>query len=221
MGRMIVSFFTSGGRALNGFASWNDMGKWYSALLADRAEASEPMKQQPAALTSSGSNPLRKMQAIAEFLQHDIRYVAIELGIGSWQPHPAPEVFSQRYGDCKDKATLLRSMLHEIGIESYPVVINTERGSITRETPAHNGFNHVITAIRLPDDLADPSLVATLQHPKLGRILFLTTDQITPFGQIRGALQATMDCWLLPMAANSSDCRSNRPPPTVSSERPG
>ena len=198
-GQMIVSFFPSGGRALNGFAVWDDMGKWYSALLAGRVEASEPIKQQAAALTSSKGNALQKMQAVAEFLQHDIRYVGIELGIGGWQPHPAPEVFSQRYGDCKDKVTLMRSMLHEIGIESYHVVINTERGSVTRETPAHNGFNHMITAIKLPDGLADPSLLAILRHPTLGRILFFDpTDQITPFGQIRGALQANYGLLVTP-----------------------
>jgi transglutaminase-like putative cysteine protease len=199
MGQMIVSFFPSGGRVLNGFAVWDDMGKWYSALLAGRVEASEPIKQQAAALTSSKTNALQKMQAVAEFLQHDIRYVAIELGIGGLQPHPAPEVFSHRYGDCKDKATLMRSMLHEVGVESYHVVINTERGSVTRETPAHSGFNHVITAIKLPDGLADSSLVATLQHPKLGRILFFDpTDEITPFGQIRGALQANYGLLVTP-----------------------
>ena len=67
------------------------------------------------------------MQAIAGFVQHDIRYVAIELGIGGWQPHTASDVFSHRYGDCKDKATLMRTMLHEIGVDSYHVVINAQR----------------------------------------------------------------------------------------------
>ncbi len=95
-------------------------------------------------------------------MQHDIRYVAIELGIGGLQPHAASEVFSHHYGDCKDKATLMRSMLHEIGIESYYVVINTERGVVTRDMPAHNGFNHAIVAIKLPDGMADPSLIATI-----------------------------------------------------------
>jgi hypothetical protein len=75
-------------------------------------------------------------------------------------------------------------------VESYHVLINTERGSVTRETPAHHGFNHAITAIKLPDGLSDPSLIATIQHRKLGRILFFDpTDQLTPFGQIRGPLQ--------------------------------
>ena len=63
---------------------------------------------------------------------------------------------------------------------------------MTRDAPAHNGFNHVILAIKLPDDVKDPSLIAVIQHPKLGRILFFdpTYDVFIPFGQIEGYLQA-------------------------------
>src|SRR5215472_5846892 len=190
-GQMVVTLFPSGGRTSTGFAAWSDMGRWYSGLLAGRFEASPEIKQQVAAITSGKDAQLAKMQAIAQFVQHNIRYVAIELGIGGWQPHPAPEVFAHRYGDCKDKATLTRSMLHEIGVESFHVVINTRRGAVTADIPAHNGFNHAILALKLPDGMNDPSLVAVLQHPKLGRLLFFDpTDEMTPFGQIRGALQA-------------------------------
>jgi hypothetical protein len=190
-GQMVLSFFTSGGPALNANADWSAMGKWYSNLVGERVDASPDIKQEVVTLTASKATSLQKMQAIGNFVQHDIRYVAIELGIGGIQPHPAPDVFSHRYGDCKDKATLVRSMLHEIGVESYHVVINDERGSVTREMPAHNGFNHVITAIKLPDDITDPSLIAVLQHPKLGRLLFFDpTNDLIPFGQLPGYLQA-------------------------------
>jgi len=190
-GQMVVTLFPAGGKAPTGFATWDDMGKWYSSLLAGRMDASPELKQQVATLTAGKNTELAKMQSIARFVQHDIRYVAIELGIGGVQPHPAQEVFAHRYGDCKDKATLTRAMLHEVGIDSYHVAINAERGAVTAETPAHPGsFNHVILAIKLPDGLNDPSLVATLQHAKLGRILFFDpTDELTPFGQIRGELQ--------------------------------
>jgi hypothetical protein len=189
---MIVSFFPPGGPAVrNGFANWEGMGNWYSGLVSGRTDASSQIKEEVSALTSGKTTVLQKMQALADFVQHGVRYVAIELGIGGWQPHPASDVFLHRYGDCKDKATLLHAMLHEIGMESYYVAINTERGRITPGTPAHFGFNHVIVAIKLPDGLAESSLVAVLQHPKLGKILFFDpTDDLTPFGQIRGALQA-------------------------------
>jgi hypothetical protein len=161
---------------------------------------SEAIKQKVSALTAGKTTQLQKMQAIANFVQRDIRYVAIQLGIGGWQPHAAPDVFAHRYGDCKDKATLMRTMLREIGVESYHVVINTQRGSVTRESPAHNGFNHVIVAIKLPDDLKDPSLIAVMQHPKLGRILFFdpTYDELMPFGQIGGYLQANYGLLVTP-----------------------
>ncbi len=190
-GQMIVSFFPSGGRALNGFATWDDMGKWYGNLSSDRTDSSAPIKQEVDNLTASRKTSLQKMQAIADFVQRDIRYVGIELGIGGLQPHPASEVFLHRYGDCKDKATLMRSMLREIGVDSYYVLIHAGRGSVTRDMPAHNGFNHAITAIKLPDSLSDPALIATVQHPKLGRLLFFDpTNDLIPFGQLPGYLQA-------------------------------
>jgi len=82
-------------------------------------------------------------------------------------------------------------MLREINIQSYHLVINNRRGSVAPETPAYHAFNHAILAIRLPDDLTDPSLIATARDPVLGRLLFFDpTDVLTPFGQIKGQLQA-------------------------------
>jgi hypothetical protein len=197
-GEMILSFFSAGVPASSVTANWNNMGKWYLDLVGQRVEASPAIKEEVATLTASKTT-LQKMQAIAAFAQHDVRYVAIELGIGGLQPHAASEVFSHRYGDCKDKATLVRSMLHEIGIDSYHVVINDRRGSVTGEMPAHNGFNHVITAIKLPDGLNDPSLIATMNHPKLGRILFFDpTNDLIPFGQLPGYLQANYGLLVTP-----------------------
>jgi hypothetical protein len=131
------------------------------------------------------------MRAIGKFVQDDIRYVAIELGIGGWQPHPASDVFSHHFGDCKDKATLMSTMLKEIGIDSYYVIVNVNRGAVNAKTPAVNWFNHAILAIKLPEGVNDPSLTAVFQDQKLGRLLiFDPTDDLTPFGYLRGPLQA-------------------------------
>jgi hypothetical protein len=199
-GQMIVSFFPPGGPSSNGFSSWQEMGNWYRNLTSGRRDASAEIKQQAATLTASANTLLDKMKALAQFVQHDIRYVAIELGIGGWQPHAAPEVFTHRYGDCKDKATLLSSMLSQIGVESYYVVINSERGFVTPEIPANvGGFDHVVLAIKLPGNAADPSLIATMDHPRLGKILFYDpTNELTPFGQIGGYLQANYGLLVTP-----------------------
>jgi hypothetical protein len=191
-GQMIVSFFPPGGASRNGFTGWLEMGNWYSNLTNGRRDASPEITQQVAALTASARTPLDKMKALAQFVQNDIRYVAIELGIGGWQPHAASDVFVHRYGDCKDKATLLSSMLSQVGIESFYVVINSERGYVTPEVPANvGGFNHVVLAIKLPANVSDLSLVATIQHPRLGTLLYFDpTNELTPFGEIGGYLQA-------------------------------
>lgn len=171
--------------------SWADLGAWYTELIRDRQQATAAMQQKVVELNDGKATTLAKMNALASFVQTDIRYVAIELGIGGLQPHPASEVFLRHYGDCKDKATLLATLLREMGVESYYVVINTERGAINAETPPNLGFNHVILAIALPDGLDDPSLLAVVRHPTLGRLLFFDpTQPYTPLGRLDGSLQA-------------------------------
>ena len=65
---------------------------------------------------------------MAEFVQKTIRYVAVEIGIGGYQPHFAQETFRNQYGDCKDKVTLFRSLMKALNRDVYPVLINAERG---------------------------------------------------------------------------------------------
>ncbi len=199
-GQMVVTLFPPGGAAANSLPTWHEVGEWETHLTSGRLDASPEIKQEVSKLTAAPTTPVAKMRALAEFMQQNIRYVAIELGIGGFQPHPAAQVFAHRYGDCKDKATLLQSMLREIGVESYYVVINAERGSVTPQTPAYAGaFNHVIVAIKLPDGSPDASLIATIKHPKLGTLLFFDpTNEKIPFGQIGGYLQANYGMLVAP-----------------------
>lgn len=190
-GEMVVSLLPPGGSATQGFQTWKEMGTWEFKLTQGRRDASPEIKAKVAALTAGAPTVLGKMQAVAKFVQGDIRYVAIELGIGGLQPHPATDIFSHRYGDCKDKATLMSAMLHEIGVESYYLDINTDRGGASPERPAMLGwFNHEILAVKLPAEATGPTLIATVEHPTLGRLLiFDPTDEFTAFGRIRGPLQ--------------------------------
>ncbi|HEX3603456.1 MAG TPA: DUF3857 and transglutaminase domain-containing protein [Steroidobacteraceae bacterium] len=173
--------------------SWNDVGIWYAHLIQDRRTASPAIKQKVAELTANLPDTLAKMRALARFVQTDIRYVAIELGIGGHQPHPAAEIFAHRYGDCKDNVTLLSTMLKEIGVDSYYVIINTDRGAVTMNTPPSLNFDHAVMAIALPAGVDAASLPAQIVHPKLGKLLFFDpTDSLTPFGALPGELQANV-----------------------------
>jgi len=172
-------------------ASWHEVGQWYQNLTIGRRDPSPQLAQKVTELTAAEPTLLGKIQLLAEYVQKDTRYVAIELGIGGYLPHSAAETFNNHYGDCKDKATLLSAMLKQIGVDSNYVLINTERGAINANTPPNLGFNHMILAIHLPAGLEDPRLLAQIQHPSLGRLLYFDpTDDLTPFGLVRGPLQA-------------------------------
>jgi transglutaminase-like putative cysteine protease len=169
--------------------SWTDVGLWYGALTQSSRIASPQIKQKVAELTSGLSDPLAKMRVLANYMQRNIRYFAVEIGVGGYQPHPAAEVFAHQYGDCKDKATLLSAMLREIGIESYYVLIDTHRGFVHPNYPSID-FNHAILAIHLPDDVTDASLYALVNDPKLGRLLiFDPTSEYVPLGYLPSPLQ--------------------------------
>jgi hypothetical protein len=187
--RMVLSISRPGAAAA--LESWQDLGHWYVELLRDRRAVSAEMRERVASLTQGAGSTLAKIRALAAFVQTDIRYVAIELGIGGHQPHPAAEVLQHHYGDCKDKATLLGALLSEIGVESYYMVVNTQRGVIEADSAPTLHFDHAILAIRLPADVEDPTLLASVVHPRLGRLLYFDpTDEIVPLGSLSGDLQA-------------------------------
>jgi hypothetical protein len=196
----IISFLPPGGSNKKGFENWAEMGRWENDLTQGRRDPSPELKQKVTELTANLPTTLAKMQALATFIQQNIRYVAIELGIGGLQPHAARDVFAHKYGDCKDKATVLSAMLKEIGVDSYYVPINTVRGGVNAQTPPQMfWFNHVILAIRLPDDVKSASLLAIYNHPALGRMLiFDPTDEMTPLGQVRGDLQSNYGLLVTP-----------------------
>ncbi len=169
--------------------SWNDIGVWYANLTSASRAPSPALQQKVTELTAGISDPLKKMQLLAAYVQQQIRYVAIEVGIGGLQPHPATDVFKHQYGDCKDKVTLLGAMLNQIGVDSYYVMIDTHRGIVNPDFPSLRG-NHMIMAIRLPEEVTANNLYATVDDPQLGRLLFFDpTDEFVPLGYLPPELQ--------------------------------
>jgi len=170
--------------------SWSDLGTWYTSLVADRRQSSPELRQKVKELTEDVTAVSSKIQTLATFVQKEIRYVAIEIGIGGYQPHAAAEVFRNRYGDCKDKVTLLSTMLREIGVESYYVLINTDRSVVHPEFASPLRFNHAIAAIRLPEDPGNSDLQGFVRHARLGPLLFFDpTSPYVTYGDLPAELQ--------------------------------
>jgi len=183
-GRMVVIFFSERTKSQT-YKSWNDLGLWYGQLTADTRNATPALQQKVSELAPASLPLLERVRALSRFAQHDIRYAAIEMGIGGFKPHPAGEILTHRYGDCKDKATILSSMLAQIGVKSYYMLVYDERGIYKQNSPPYLGFNHEILAIQLPEGSYGKPMPAMYEHPRMGHLLiFDPTQDLVPFGEL-------------------------------------
>jgi transglutaminase-like putative cysteine protease len=185
--RLAISFAPSAGGALTvtgarGFSDWKDVSLWYTELSDAMARPDEAITAKVRELTANSRTELDKIRAVARYVQ-ELQYVSVQKGVGRYRPHPAAEVFAKRYGDCKDKANLMRAMLKVLGVESYPVLIFSGDPSYVRaEWASPTQFNHCIIAVRIGPQTEAASVV---HHPSLGRLLvFDATDDSTPVGDL-------------------------------------
>jgi hypothetical protein len=169
--------------------TWQGIGEWYTGLSHDRLHAAPDIASKAAELTVGKTDFYDKAEAIGDFVQQNIRYFVIEMGVGGYQPHPAEDIFRNRYGDCKDKATLLSAMLSSVGIHSALMMVDTERGVVDPTAPSIRG-NHMIAAIEVPKGYESPKM-HSLVTAKTGRryLIFDPTWEKTPFGQLEDNLQ--------------------------------
>jgi len=137
---------------LTTFSSWEEVGRWYASLQKDALVVTPTIQAKADALTKGLTSNDDKLHAIFKEVAQHIHYVGLDFGIGRYQPHPAEEVLSNEYGDCKDKHTLLATLLKAAGIEAWPVLISSSR-PLDPETPSPAQFDHVITLVPLDGKL--------------------------------------------------------------------
>lgn len=170
---------------------WQSIGEWYERLAKDRNKPDAAITAKAQELASGKTGFRERTEAIANFVQGQIRYVAIEIGVGGHQPHTAAEIFRARYGDCKDKATLLSAMLDAVGIHSTWVMVDTNRGMMSSAAPSLAG-NHMIAAIQLPPDYKPEGMYSIVTANSGKRFLiFDPTWEKTPFGHLERELQGS------------------------------
>jgi len=169
--------------------TWQSIGQWYGRLAADRLVASPEIAAKARDLAGSHTDFYDRTEPIAEFVQQQVRYFAIEMGIGGYQPHFAADTFHNRFGDCKDKATLLSAMLSAVGIHSALMMVDHRRGVVDPEAPSLVG-DHMIAAIEIPKNYTSPKLRSVVTS-KSGRryLIFDPTWEKTAFGQLEHNLQ--------------------------------
>jgi len=193
--RLAVSYYPPAGQnsGIKTFANWSDVSAWMSELEDPQVVVDDPLAGKARELTANARTEYEKIQAIGRYVQN-IQYISIQTGLGrggGYRPHVATQVFAKSYGDCKDKANLMRAMLKVLGITAFPVSIYAGDPDYVRpEWPSPQQFNHCIIAVKVSDDTRGPTIV---QHPRLGRLLiFDPTAEATPVGDLPSYLQGSL-----------------------------
>jgi tetratricopeptide (TPR) repeat protein len=135
---------------LTSFVSWQQVGLWYAGLEKDRRAPGPEVRAKAEELTKGLTTDLDKVEALYDFVAINFRYVSLSLGLGRYQPHPSSDVLHNQYGDCKDKHTLLASLLEAEGFHASSVLINSSR-DLDPEVPSPAQFDHVITMLPMGD----------------------------------------------------------------------
>lgn len=191
--RMVVNLIPPEGQApLRTFQTWRDVSRFLSELSDPRSVYSPEMERRARELTEGMTDEFERIRAIGKFAQ-SINYVSIQTNLGrggGYQPKLATEIFKNNYGDCKDKANLMRAMLQALQIESYPVTIHaSDRSLVNADFPSLDGFNHCILAVRVGKGIQRSAVIET---EGLGRLLlFDPTDPYTPLGEMPAGEQGS------------------------------
>ncbi|HEY6972592.1 MAG TPA: DUF3857 domain-containing protein, partial [Candidatus Angelobacter sp.] len=152
---------------VSSFQSWEEVGRWYDSLQRDRIVPSNEIRARAAELTRNAADDSAKIQAIYKYVSTQYRYIGVAFGIGRYQPHSAAEVLANQYGDCKDKHTLLASLLAAVNLPSYAALIHTTH-ALDPDVPSPSQFDHLITVV-----------------PRGKELLWLdTTAEVAPVGYL-------------------------------------
>jgi len=167
------------------FTNWTEVSRWTSTLYEPQVIVDDAVAAKAQELTANAKTEFEKIRAIATFVQN-LQYISIDIGVGSgngYRPRPSNLVLSRGYGDCKDKANLMRALLKALKIEAYPIAIFSGDPTFVREewaSPAQ--FNHCIIAVKVSDSTDAPTVI---EHATLGRLLiFDATDPYTALGDL-------------------------------------
>jgi tetratricopeptide (TPR) repeat protein len=134
--------------AFSTFQTWGEISDWYAKLESDRRVPSAEIRAKADEIVRGQTTDETKSQALYYWVSQNIRYVSLSFGVGRYQPHPAAEVFNNRYGDCKDKTTLLEAMLASEGITAQPVLANADI-PVDPDVPNPYAFDHAFTFLRV------------------------------------------------------------------------
>ncbi|HOX08599.1 MAG TPA: DUF3857 domain-containing protein, partial [Planctomycetota bacterium] len=155
------------------YKDWAAFGKWYWGLIRKQHDAGPEVGRLSKELCAGAATELDKIRAVYNYVVTDIRYVAWEFGVHGFKPYRAEQIVARKFGDCKDKATLICALLAEQGIVAHPVLIRAEilRPRQDLGLPLISNFNHCIAWLPAAKDRPEMWLDGTAQHCSIDALL--------------------------------------------------
>ncbi|MBI5499217.1 MAG: DUF3857 domain-containing protein [Deltaproteobacteria bacterium] len=139
------------------FSDWHALARWWWGLVKDQLQPDETIRDRVAEIVAGTTDTEEIVARVFDWVIRNTRYVALEFGIHGWKPYRAHEVVSRGFGDCKDKGSLIYTMLAAAGIEARLVLLRTRyyRGRPISEFPSLGQFDHLITYVPALDLFVD------------------------------------------------------------------
>jgi tetratricopeptide (TPR) repeat protein/transglutaminase-like putative cysteine protease len=130
------------------YKTWDDVATWYRGLVSEQLQSSPQIHDAVMEAVKGLTDERAKIRAVYDLVVRKTRYVGLEFGIHGYQPYRTTQVFARKFGDCKDKASLLVVMLREIGVDASLVLARTRRGGDLDPEPASLApFDHAIVYV--------------------------------------------------------------------------
>jgi len=149
-------YFAPSDFAIQGYkgnmSNWQEFGKFVYSLKKDRDQLPANVQQKVQQLTAGITDTKEKIRVLYEYLQHQTRYISIQLGLGGWQPFEAGYVAQKGYGDCKALTNYMYSLLKAANIRSCYTLVRADEGPSILENFPSQQFNHVILCVPMGKD---------------------------------------------------------------------
>jgi transglutaminase-like putative cysteine protease len=132
------------------YRTWQEVATWYEGLVRGQLESNAAIRQavEEALRGIPAGDERGRIRALYELVIRRTRYVGLEFGIHGYRPYRPAQVFARKFGDCKDKASLLHVMLREAGIPSSLVLTRTRQNGRIDPMPASLApFDHAIVYV--------------------------------------------------------------------------
>lgn len=130
------------------YRTWEEVGRWYWGLIRDQLYADENLRRVVRELLQGASDVRERVRRIYDWVVRNTRYVGLEFGIHGFLPYRVPQIVQRGFGDCKDKASLIYTMLREAGIDARIVLVRTRRNGAIADLPASLAvFDHAIAYV--------------------------------------------------------------------------